>query len=88
MLVNPVYRQYTGVPAPRKPGDNTTLKKLGRAIHAARTSAHLTQERMAELISVSTRTYQDIEAGGINPPTTTLIRIQKAIGCSWSDLLP
>lgn len=76
------------MPAPRKPGDNAVLKKLGHAIQRERRVAEYTQEKVAELVGMSVRTYQDIEAGEINPPTTTLIRIQKVFGCDWSKLLP
>jgi hypothetical protein len=34
------------------------------------------------------RTVQKIEAGQIDILLTTVLRIQRALGCSWSKLLP
>jgi len=34
------------------------------------------------------RTIQKIEAGAINVLITTALRIQKALGCPWSRLMP
>jgi len=42
---------------------------------------------MAELASVELRTEQKWERGEINPPLTTLARIQEVFGCKWEVLL-
>ena len=47
----------------------------------------MTQERLAELADLNIRTVQKIEAGDINILVTTLLRIQKALGCSFSKPL-
>lgn len=76
------------MPPPRRKGDYTLLSRLGANIQAARKEAGLTQERLAELIDVHARIVQKIEAGDLNPKSTTLIRIQIAIGCPWERLIP
>lgn len=76
------------VPSPRRPGDQAFLRKLGQYVQAERLSHKITQEKLAEIIGVSSRTYQSIEAGEINVPSTTVARIQKALGCDWNRLLP
>jgi transcriptional regulator with XRE-family HTH domain len=47
----------------------------------------MTQEKLAEVADLNIRTVQKIEAGHINILLTTLVRIQKALGCSLSKLL-
>jgi DNA-binding XRE family transcriptional regulator len=48
----------------------------------------MTQERLAELAELNIRSVQKIEAGDINMLVTTAVRIQKALACSWTRLLP
>ncbi len=48
----------------------------------------MTQERLAELADLNIRTLQKIEAGQINILITTVMRLQKALQCRWSKLLP
>jgi DNA-binding XRE family transcriptional regulator len=47
----------------------------------------MTQERLAELVDLNIRTIQKIEAGDVNILLTTVLRIQKALGCEWVQLL-
>ena len=63
------------------------LACLGENIQAARKAHGFSQERLAELIDLHPRAVQKIEAGELNPKSTTLIRIQAAIRCSWDALL-
>lgn len=77
-----------GVPPPRRKGDSLLLSRLGANIQAARKEASITQERLAELIDVHSRIVQKIEAGELNPKSTTLLRIQAALGCPWERLAP
>lgn len=60
---------------------------VGANIRRERDAAKLTQEKLAELSDLAPRTIQKIEAGRITILITTLRRLQKAIGCSYSDLL-
>lgn len=63
------------------------LARLGENIQAARKAHGFSQERLAELIDLHPRAVQKIEAGELNPKSTTLLRIQAAIRCSWDTLL-
>ena len=47
----------------------------------------MTQERLAELCELNTRTVQKIEAGEINILVTTVRRLKRALGCGWERLL-
>ena len=63
------------------------LKRFGACVRRERSARNLTQERLAELADLNIRTVQKIEAGQINILITTLMRIQRALNCSWNDLL-
>ncbi len=47
----------------------------------------ITQEKLAELVDLNIRTVQKIEAGNVNILLTTVLRLRKALGCSWDVLL-
>jgi transcriptional regulator with XRE-family HTH domain len=47
----------------------------------------MTQEKLAEFADLNIRTVQKIEAGNINILVTTLLRLQRALGCEWEKLL-
>lgn len=76
------------MPPPRRKGDVSLLIRLGENIQLARRNAGLTQEKLAELVDLHPRIVQKIEAGEINPKSTTLIRIQAAIRCPWESIIP
>lgn len=61
---------------------------FGRRLHAVRRSRGLTQEQLAELAELNTRTIQKIEAGDINILLTTLVKLQKALKCRMDELFP
>jgi len=42
---------------------------------------------LAELVDLNIRTVQKIEAGNVNILLTTVLRLRKALGCSWDVLL-
>lgn len=48
----------------------------------------MTQERLAEIADINVRTLRRLEAADRDPQLTTLVKIRKALGCSWSDLMP
>jgi len=56
-------------------------------VRRLRVEAGLTQERLAELTNLNTRTVQKIEAGDINILLTTVVRLRNALACSSADLL-
>jgi len=64
------------------------LDDFGANVRRERVRKGLTQERLAELVDLNIRSVQKIEAGTINALVTTVIRIQRALGCSWNKLLP
>lgn len=66
----------------------TPTAVFGANLKWQRVSRGVTQERLAELADLNTRTVQKIEAGEINVLLLTAVRLRKALGCSWDDLLP
>lgn len=75
------------MPPPRREGDSKLLSNLGSNVQAERKRSRLTQERLAELIDVHPRIIQKIEAGDLNPKSTTLVRIQWALNVPWERLM-
>jgi transcriptional regulator with XRE-family HTH domain len=73
---------------PASSRDNKTLAVLGANIRRERTARSVTQEKLAELADLNIRTVQKIESGSLNVLITTLIRIQRGLGCKWDKLLP
>ena len=63
------------------------LKKFGSTLKAVRVSRQITQEKLAELTDLNIRTVQKIEAGQTNILITTALRLQKALGCRWDELM-
>ena len=56
-------------------------------VRRERVARGLTQEKLAELMEVNPRTIQKIEAGKLNILLTTVMRLQKALDCSWDSLM-
>jgi transcriptional regulator with XRE-family HTH domain len=63
------------------------LKRFGANVRRERTARRLTQERLAEIVDLNPRTVQKIEAGDVNILITTVLRIQRALKCSWESLI-
>jgi len=63
------------------------LATFGANVRRERVARGLTQEKLAELMDVNPRTVQKIEAGKLNILLTTILRLQKALGCSWDSLM-
>lgn len=63
------------------------LSLLGGNIRRERSAREITQLKLAELVDLNIRTVQKIEAGQINILVTTLMRIQRALGCEWERLM-
>ncbi len=59
---------------------------FGQNVCRLRTAAKLTQEGLAEKAEWSRRFIQEIEAGAKNPTVNTVVRLKKALQCSWDDL--
>ena len=64
-----------------------TLNLFGTNVRRLRSEANLTQAKLAEKVEIELRTLQKFEAGGINIPLFTLVRLRRALNCSWDDLL-
>ena len=63
------------------------LAVFGANVRRERVARGLTQEKLAELMELNPRTIQKIEAGKLNILLTTILRLQKALGCSWDSLM-
>ena len=63
------------------------LGVFGANVRRERAARGITQEKLAELVEINPRTVQKIEAGKINILLTTVLRLQKALGCPWNDLM-
>jgi transcriptional regulator with XRE-family HTH domain len=63
------------------------LRAFGGNVRRVRMSRKITQEKLSELVDLNIRTIQKIEAGHVNILLTTVLRLQKALGCSWDVLL-
>jgi transcriptional regulator with XRE-family HTH domain len=63
------------------------LKAFGANVRRERVASGLTQERLAEKADLNIRTLQSVEAGELNILVTTAMRLQKAIGCDWKNLM-
>jgi transcriptional regulator with XRE-family HTH domain len=63
------------------------LKTFGNNLRRERMRKKITQERLAEQVDLNVRTIQKIEASEVNILLTTVRRLQKALDCSWEDLL-
>jgi transcriptional regulator with XRE-family HTH domain len=64
------------------------LGVLGANVRRERVARGITQEQLAEMIEVNPRTIQKIEAGKLNILVTTVLRLHKALKCSWDSLMP
>jgi transcriptional regulator with XRE-family HTH domain len=62
------------------------LRTLGKNLNRLRMLAGLTQEKLAERADISLRYVQQLEAGQRNPSIATLVRLRKALACSYNDL--
>jgi transcriptional regulator with XRE-family HTH domain len=71
----------------RSKAESAVLKSFGANVRRLRVQAGLTQAKLAELVDVELRTEQKWESGEINPPLTTLVRIQAVFACKWDLLL-
>jgi transcriptional regulator with XRE-family HTH domain len=67
-------------------GEYSNLMVFGKNLRDLRRASKLSQEQLAELADLHPRALQKIEAGDVNVTLNTLLRIQKALGCSWETL--
>ena len=63
------------------------IKAFGINLRRERMQRKITQEKLAELVDLNIRTVQKIEAGNVNILLTTVLRLRKALSCSWEALM-
>ena len=63
------------------------IKAFGVHLRRERMRRKITQEKLAEFVELNIRTVQKIEAGDVNILLTTVLRLRKALGCSWDALM-
>ena len=63
------------------------LSLLGGNLRRARVARSITQEVLSGKAELSLRSLQRIEAAEMNVLITTIMRLQKVLGCSWDELL-
>lgn len=62
-------------------------RAVGRSIRAARLAAELTQEQAASKAGIDYKRWQRLEAGEVNMTVRTLVRVSKAVGVTFWELL-
>lgn len=62
------------------------IDSLSRNIVQLRAEKALTQEQLAEKAEITPRYLQGIEAGSFGGSLAVLIRLRRALGCSWNRL--
>lgn len=67
-------------------GTSDIQQQLGRNIAAARKSAKMTQERLAELVDLQTLSISRIERGSVAPSLATISKIADALDVPVSTL--
>jgi transcriptional regulator with XRE-family HTH domain len=63
-----------------------TTKRLGQNICKLRVNARRTQYQLSEEAQMDRSFLQRIEAGKSSPSAITLVRIRRALNCSWDDI--
>jgi transcriptional regulator with XRE-family HTH domain len=69
-------------------GTDAELIEFSRKLRRLRVQRGISQEKLAEAADMDIRSVQRFEAGEINIVLTSLIRVRKALGCKWKELLP
>jgi len=64
------------------------LQFFGQCLKRARVARNITLAALSEKSDLNIRTLQKIEAGQTNVLITTVLRLQKGLGCPWNELLP
>ena len=62
------------------------LNLLGSNLRRARVARSITQEVLSGKAELSLRSLQRIEAAEMNVLVTTIMRLQKVLGCPWDEL--
>lgn len=62
--------------------EDDVLADLGRRVQELREARGLTQDALAEQLSITPQYLRAIEAGGVNLKTRWLVRFAHALGCA------
>jgi transcriptional regulator with XRE-family HTH domain len=62
------------------------MKQLGLNVQKLRTRLNLTQNELCDLAEIDRSFIQRIEAGANSPSANVLIRLRRALQCSWDQL--
>ncbi len=62
-------------------------RSLGRNLNRLRTQKGLTQRLLADLATIDRRFLQRIESGESGPTIEVMVKLKRALKCSWDDLL-
>jgi len=71
---------------PLSSGEHTNLVVFGKNLRDIRKAKVLSQEKLAEMADLHPRALQKIEAGDVSVTLSTILRLQKALGCTWESL--
>lgn len=63
------------------------MQSFGQRLKELRKERNLTQKAMAEFVEKTERHYQDMEAGRINVPALTLVKLADFFGVSLDYLV-
>jgi len=80
------FGEHSGANLRVKPFPKSQLTTFGRNIARLRERANLTQEKVAEKLDISARHFQKLEAGTVSPTFGVLLRLRRALGCTWEEL--
>jgi transcriptional regulator with XRE-family HTH domain len=64
----------------------TATKRLGLNIHKLRVEAQLTQNELSDLAEIDRSFIQRIETGSNSPSAEVLVRLRRALKCTWDQL--
>lgn len=70
-----------------KPYPRQSLIQFAENLRHHRLRRALTQEKMSEVLEITPRHYQKLEAGTVTPAFGTLVRIKNALRVSWNQLM-
>lgn len=70
-----------------KPFARNSLLKFAKNLKAARREAGLTQEQLAEMVGITPRNIQKLEAADMSPTFGVLVALRKSLKAEWDDLL-
>ena len=62
------------------------MRRLGGNIHKLRVKVGLTQNELSDLAEIDRSFIQRIEAGKNSPSADVLIRLRRALRCTWDQL--